>query len=1004
MLEIRHVTKVYKTKGGEQVRALDDVSITFGETGMVFLLGKSGSGKSTLLNVCGGLDAPDSGEIIVKGRSSKDFSGSDFDSYRNTYVGFIFQEYNILDEFSVEENIALALELQGKPKDKAAIASLLEDVDLKSYAKRKPNTLSGGQKQRVAIARALVKNPQIIMADEPTGALDSNTGKQVLDTLKKLSEKKLVIVVSHDREFAEKYGDRIIELKDGKVIRDVTKQELAPSEKTENLSVIQNNTVLVRRGSKLTDAELKRIRDIIVASDQDVLISADAEEIKTYKTAAKISADNAKECFSDIGEQPAARAYTSEESKFIRSRLPMRHAAKIGVSGIRLKPVRFAFTVLLSIIAFVMFGLFSCLMFYDADKMSSQTLVDGNVQQLFVTKEYVITEHYYSQEGEYSYSNWQKTALRQKDIDDMRAKFGDELVAAYALNTFDFSNVKSVSSDYYSTKVNFVVQAEKLSYIHGEAPQSADEIALSEYLFESICNSKVNVRIKDGDKENYEEVQIQSFEQLQQVELEIESRNTGARKYVRVSGIYRNAEIPQRYQELKGDSGSRQAASNWQYYRECENISSIAIATSAYAQFRDMLGMTDAFLYREELGANGIPVGMQFTTPPQELSQQEWNENADRMSEYTGQVVAYDLQGNPLSDTQLAGGVLIDVNAYFRAYQYYVNYVSGNIIGDGSNPELLDRYNSDSGLTDGKGDPIPYSTLSWEISNALVEGDFAKGMQYWKTLQKFFADNLPEHPFTMPDLTFLDPYEENIFAENIPVRGFVLSMQNGRRTVYCDADLMQAYKEVSIRSGGFRVIETKYQEAPDDGTPQYVSAWLPTKVNASQINDILSFVKQSDGITRYALYNELLNSVEMYNVLVATLSQVFLYVGIAMAAFSMLLLFNFIAASISAKRREIGILRAVGAKGSDVFKIFLSEAAVIVIVCILVSIILTGVISGFINDTIEKEMGMPFPLFTFGGASIGMIIGVAVGSALIATFFPVWRNARKKPVESIRSL
>ena len=230
MLEVKDLVKSYSAKGGVTVKALDGVSVKFPEKGMVFLLGKSGSGKSTLLNVAGGLDRPDSGEVIVKGRSSKDFSPSDFDSYRNTFVGFVFQEYNILNEFTVEQNIALALQLQNKRNDKHAVEDLLEKVDLKGLGKRKPNTLSGGQKQRVAIARALIKEPEIIMADEPTGALDSTTGKQVLETLKKLSETKLVIVVSHDREFAELYGDRIIELKDGKIISDVSKAFAEPAE------------------------------------------------------------------------------------------------------------------------------------------------------------------------------------------------------------------------------------------------------------------------------------------------------------------------------------------------------------------------------------------------------------------------------------------------------------------------------------------------------------------------------------------------------------------------------------------------------------------------------------------------------------------------------------------------------------------------------------------------------------------------------------------------------
>ena len=224
MLEVKDLVKIYKPKKGEPVRALDGVSLRFPQTGMVFILGKSGSGKSTLLNVCGGLDAPDGGEIVVKGRSSKHFSAADFDGYRNTLAGFVFQEYNILEEFTVEENVALALKLQGKADCRERVRDILAQVELEGFEKRRPATLSGGQKQRVAIARALVKDPAIIFADEPTGALDSDTGRQVLDLLHKLSRGKLVVVVSHDREFAEAYADRIIELKDGKVISDRCRQ------------------------------------------------------------------------------------------------------------------------------------------------------------------------------------------------------------------------------------------------------------------------------------------------------------------------------------------------------------------------------------------------------------------------------------------------------------------------------------------------------------------------------------------------------------------------------------------------------------------------------------------------------------------------------------------------------------------------------------------------------------------------------------------------------------
>lgn len=160
MLEVKNLVKVYKPKKGVSVSAVDNVSLKFPDKGMIFLLGKSGSGKSTLLNLLGGLDRYTSGEIIIKGVSSKDFKQQHFDSYRNTYVGFIFQEYNILDEFSVGANVALAIELQGRKATDEEINRILKDVDLEGYANRKPNELSGGQKQRVAIARGWSRIPK----------------------------------------------------------------------------------------------------------------------------------------------------------------------------------------------------------------------------------------------------------------------------------------------------------------------------------------------------------------------------------------------------------------------------------------------------------------------------------------------------------------------------------------------------------------------------------------------------------------------------------------------------------------------------------------------------------------------------------------------------------------------------------------------------------------------------------------------------------------------------
>ena len=394
MLEISHLSKTYKNKKGKDVDALVDISLKFPETGMVFLLGKSGSGKSTLLNVIGGLDNPTKGEIIIKGKSSKNFSQSDFDSYRNTYVGFIFQEYNILNEFSVYDNIALAIELQDKKVDHDKIVKLLKDVDLEGYEKRKPNTLSGGQKQRIAIARALIKNPEIIMADEPTGALDSNTGKQVLDTLKKLSKDRLVIVVSHDRDFALTYADRIIELKDGKIINDDTKVNKKSEVLSDNINLI-GETLCINNGEELTDSEFSKIKSFLKSSGK-VILSKNSDNIASFKRIAKINDSNEQETFENTDEKSIIiKEYDQKKNIFIKSKLPMKHAIKIGVSGLKTKPFRLMFTILLCSVSFLLFGLLSTMTFYNSENVFKDTLNKIDIDYIRFGKQYLVNEEYH---------------------------------------------------------------------------------------------------------------------------------------------------------------------------------------------------------------------------------------------------------------------------------------------------------------------------------------------------------------------------------------------------------------------------------------------------------------------------------------------------------------------------------------------------------------------------------------------------------------------------------
>ena len=221
MLELREIKKVYKT-ADESVQALKGVSIKFRESEFVSILGQSGCGKTTLLNIIGGLDRYTSGDLIINGVSTKKYKDRDWDTYRNHKIGFIFQSYNLISHQTVLANVELALTISGiskRERRKRAIEAL-DKVGLRSHIKKKPNQLSGGQMQRVAIARALVNNPDIILADEPTGALDTKTSVQVMDILREISKDKLIIMVTHNQELAEEYSSRILRILDGEIIDD----------------------------------------------------------------------------------------------------------------------------------------------------------------------------------------------------------------------------------------------------------------------------------------------------------------------------------------------------------------------------------------------------------------------------------------------------------------------------------------------------------------------------------------------------------------------------------------------------------------------------------------------------------------------------------------------------------------------------------------------------------------------------------------------------------------
>ncbi len=1062
MLEVLHLTKIYKTRGGAEVRALDDVSLKLPERGMIFLLGKSGSGKSTLLNVIGGLDAPTGGEIIVKGKSSKSFSPGDFDSYRNTFIGFIFQEYNILNEFSVEDNIAIALELQGKSKDKAAISKLLEEVDLVGYAKRKPNTLSGGQKQRIAIARALIKSPEIIMADEPTGALDSTTGKQVFDTLKRLSHDKLVIVVSHDRDFAEQYADRIIELKDGKIISDVSKTEEERREISENITAI-GDTLTIRNGAVLTEADFSEIKSFLKKADHDVVIAAGERDVKSFREAARITEDGGREVFENTDESTMpTRVFSPADSKFIRSRLPLRHAVKIGLSGLKTKPIRLGFTALLCTVAFIMFGILSTMLFYNSEATLRQTLLDSSVEMIALKKYYRVTEKQYEHgKLSYEYESVNETSFTDEEIRALRSSWGNSVFgvvrASSSFNTQEGSSYwKSILSGYSYLRGGHPLLKKTLA---GNYPNADDEIMITSYMANTMMNCKVY------DAEDGSPIKVSNISELVGKRFAIDGTS------YKISGIVEVPELPEKYDELLNEGTINDYALEYQLERELSDgcycigfvtestLKSISSRYGSYSPDYLFSVRTASVSFKQGDGAwedtstysNGAYAS--YTDADKIISDIMWISGKSTVE-----------SGEALLPTTYIHGILapyaeVAMKEADSAYSEAIN--SGNYRNEleekvytpltPENPTddewMQARMTGDELINaweNGKVEPSDsryYSIYTaWKTAFAPYEryqSAAREAREAYDTIYMLSMGEVHEYgengeylgsrPLTSAEKEHCLSVTKNYIDKNISslecqmqlfshesasaygekrtfrIVGFYdAGIAYQRNLVLSDGDAEELWSTQKMNIEWYTESETSYKH---NSEAIYTAAYIPFDKSSNTTDALVELYADNEydeNDTRIVISSSLVDSFATVDSMISDLSKVFLWVGIVLAAFAALLLSNFISVSISQKKREIGILRAVGARGTDVFKIFFSESFFIAAVCTALSIVASVLLAGILNSEISSIIGSS--LFVFGPLSLAMLVAIALVTAIVATFLPVYNAAKRKPVESIRAL
>lgn len=977
MIEVKNLFKKYTVKNGIEVKALDDVSLKIDKVGMVFLLGKSGAGKSTLLNVLGGLDRVDSGEIIINGKSSKDFSQSDFDSYRNTYLGFIFQEYNILNEFSIAENIALAIELQGRKPTNEEIDNILNQVDLAGLAKRKPNELSGGQKQRVAIARALIKNPQIIMADEPTGALDSKTGKQIFDTLKALSHDKLVLIVSHDREFAEQYADRIIELKDGKVISDVEKT-IIQTQNQEGINIIDNKIIKIDKDYILKDEDFLKIKDYIKTAKSDVIISVDNQNNEKIKTIMNLS-DEGLCKFIDTNQDKIV--IQDENYKTIKSKLGFKKAFKMGASSLKIKKFRLTLTIFLSFLAFMMFGLANTMSSYDNIKTTVNSIVDSNIEYATFKKQKVFS--YGEGNNDFYLEN---SLINEEDVlkisNDTKLNF-TKVYGAFqkyempSLNYVDFKNIfleqMSNFNGFTTIDMNFINQYD--FDLNGSLPEKDDEIAITK-LVEDV--------IKEYGIRDYNGVEQENLDSALHLEISI----FGLKMKI-VGVIDTKADISE-YQDLKGDSIAD--------YMKMQLFNSY-LENGPHLLFFVKDTMIDSLnkMYSNNHDMLEIEWNNQYFTYNKIMNGKEDDINDKEILLPYSFVEMIDFFNTVnLNENDEQYQKVIQMPA-FNDVMYYLYFMHKQEIVKLFNDKQLtisDSFKNDYHIDSLENQQILYIFKVYQDSfYASSSEDIDKIYQIMDELLQNFNFEKEER------ITFYNKKMKE-YSDQLFINIAYYSDRNYYNTIYQIVGITDNAEAVIIHDDE---LFDNYINI-DDGIYKYVFAKMPT--SDKEIKKLVEYHFQpvtKVGESVFSLNNEVVKTLTEINSIFEVCSKIFLYVGLGFAIFASLLLLNFITISINYKKREIGILRAVGARSKDVFKIFFSESLIIAIINAILANISLFIVVFCINTTLRKNYNLLITILNPGILQIILVFGISILVAFVSSFVPVYFIANKRPIDAINN-
>ncbi len=886
MIKVKSVSKTYQSKDINIV-ALDNISFDLPSKGLVFITGKSGSGKSTLLNVLGVLDTFDEGDIIVENKSIKSFTEQEANNYRNSYVGFVFQEFNLIDEYDVEQNISLGFNLQSEVVNKIKIEEVLKKVELEEVLKRKPNRLSGGQRQRVAIARALIKSPHILLCDEPTGSLDSDTGDTIFQLLKDLSKDKLVIVISHDKESAIKYGDRIIEMKDGKINSDSINGPI----ESENKELILN-----------------------------------------------------------------------------KYQLSFKNVIKFSYNFLRRRPIRLFIAMFLSVFAFVLLCFSDTISSYNKEKTLLNSMYKNNNSYISFNKKLGGIES----DGSFIYSinfnnedvNFLKNQIHINEYDLIYDYFGSE--------DYNLGNTFNKNSDYYKTSIEGICEIDQNFIrrygfdLYGNLPIYDDQVVITKYAYEMYQEFGYYDHIDN------KIITINTMDDLINRTLPLYRHKLDTTDTFTITGILDTHFNYQRYKILLDDKNNK---INSQFNIEINEMVKYGFHNLLY--FRENFYQENIY----EFHKNQYKSKDSFNIISKNSDSQDTNNrNFDRISILndldTKKIYWKNENSLKLERNQvlLPLSSIILYNRDREIEQVIIDFAKQNY-------SIVSDYFTNH-----------YNYAEYIIENK--ENNFQPEYNYEYFENYFYYPLINELFFDIYDQFFFDTlYSNNTFQTEVEIVGFYDDSGDYRKTIYVSEDFMEVFREYA-KDYKFIVIPLTKSYSKDI---KYIEFSNKSFLHKEYLYDTKVF----SNYKIYSIDNEVQYSINHIEGLLEVVVDIFKFVSIGALIFVIIFIGYYFSGVISDKKREIGVLRALGASKKDVIKIFITESIIISFASVLISIVLSIIVISILNNWLITNYHLIESIFRFGIRQIGLVIFIEIFVAFFGIIIPLIKLMKKKPVDII---